>query len=82
MRRRCGQCVSEVVASHLNGPNEKTLFINAFSNRWRPGIRPTETLRPDAAGLAQIRHVAATPMELPGLDYTLLSAYFIICILY
>ena len=39
-------------------------FIQPLPNRWLPGIGPKTGARLNAAGLAQIRHVAATPIEM------------------
>ncbi|MHB1308889.1 MAG: DNA polymerase IV [Limisphaerales bacterium] len=39
-------------------------FLHPLDNHWLPGIGPQTSLRLNAAGLAQIRHVAATPLEM------------------
>ena len=39
-------------------------FLHPLPNRWLPGIGPKTGARLDAAGLAQIRQVAATPLEM------------------
>ena len=45
------------------GRQEKQ-FIQPLPNRWLPGIGPKTSARLNAAGLAKIRHVAATPVEM------------------
>ena len=60
------------IASKLNKPaafqsvpaGQEKQFIQPLPNRWLPGIGPKTSARLDAAGLAQIRHVAATPVEM------------------
>jgi DNA-directed DNA polymerase III PolC len=60
------------IASKLNKPaafenvpnGEEKHFIQPLPNRWLPGIGPKTSARLNAAGLAQIRHVAATPLEM------------------
>jgi DNA-directed DNA polymerase III PolC len=60
------------VASKLTKPSafnhiptgHETTFLHPLSNKWLPGIGPKTSLRLNAAGLAEIRHVAATPVEL------------------
>src|SRR5947207_2609843 len=39
-------------------------FLHPLPNKWLPGIGPKTSARLNAAGLAQIRHVAATPLEM------------------
>lgn len=60
------------IASKLNKPaafesvpeGHERQFIQPLPNRWLPGIGPKTSARLNAAGLAQIRHVAATPIEM------------------
>jgi DNA-directed DNA polymerase III PolC len=60
------------IASKLNKPaafesvpeGHEKQFIQPLPNRWLPGIGPKTSARLNAAGLAQIRHVAATPIEM------------------
>lgn len=60
------------IASKLNKPaafqsvpaGQEKQFIQPLPNRWLPGIGPKTSARLNAAGLAQIRHVAATPVEM------------------
>lgn len=42
-------------------------FLHPLPNRWLPGIGPKTSARLNAAGLVQIRHVAATPVEMLAL---------------
>ena len=39
-------------------------FLHPLPNQWLPGIGPKTSERLNAAGLAEIRHVAATPLEM------------------
>ncbi len=60
------------IASKLNKPaafhqvpaGGEIAFLHPLPNRWLPGIGPKTSERLNAAGLAQIQHVAATPLEL------------------
>src|SRR5208283_1838503 len=60
------------VASKLKKPNafdevppgSEMSFLQPLPNRWLPGIGPKTSARLNAAGLARIRHVAATPVEM------------------
>jgi len=60
------------VASKLTKPaafNEvpaggEAAFLHPLPNKWLPGIGPKTSVRLNSAGLAQIRHVAATPLEM------------------
>ncbi len=52
-------------AAFLTVPNgdEKT-FLHPLPNRWLPGIGPKSAVRLNAAGLAQIGQIAATPIDM------------------
>ncbi len=60
------------IASKLNKPaaflqvpaGEEKNFLHPLPNRWLPGVGPKTATRLNAAGLAEIRHIAATPLEL------------------
>ena len=39
-------------------------FLHPLANKWLPGIGPKTSVRLNAAGLVQICHVAATPLEM------------------
>ena len=60
------------IASKLTKPaacNEvpagnELLFLHPLANKWLPGVGPKTSAQLNAAGLAQIRHVAAMPLEL------------------
>src|SRR6185295_15112146 len=60
------------VASKLTKPaafNEvpaggEAAFLHPLPNKWLPGIGPKTSVRLNSAGLAQIRHVAATPLDM------------------
>jgi nucleotidyltransferase/DNA polymerase involved in DNA repair len=39
-------------------------FLDPLPNKWLPGIGPKTSARLDAAGLARICHIAATPLEM------------------
>jgi DNA-directed DNA polymerase III PolC len=59
------------IASKLHKPaafvhvpaGHETGFLHPLPNRWLPGVGPKTAERLNAAGLACIRHVAATPVE-------------------
>ena len=60
------------IASKLTKPaafnsvpaGQEAAFLRPLNNKWLPGIGPKMSARLDAAGLAQIRHIAATPLEM------------------
>ncbi len=60
------------VASKLTKPaafNEvpaggEAAFLHPLPNKWLPGIGPKTSVRLNAAGLARIEHIAATPLEM------------------
>jgi DNA-directed DNA polymerase III PolC len=45
-------------------PGKEREFLHPLPNKWLPGVGPKTSLRLNAAGLAQICHVAATPLEM------------------
>src|SRR5438477_256693 len=45
-------------------PGGEAAFLHPLPNKWLPGIGPKTSARLNSAGLAQIRHVAATPLEM------------------
>ena len=45
-------------------PGQEMPFLHPLPSRWLPGIGPKTETRLNAAGLAQIRHISATPLEL------------------
>ena len=45
-------------------PGGEAAFLHPLPNKWLPGIGPKTSVRLNAAGLACIRHVAATPLEM------------------
>lgn len=45
-------------------PGREREFLHPLPNKWLPGIGPKTSVRLNAAGLAQIRHIAATPLEM------------------
>jgi DNA polymerase-4 len=59
------------IASKLNKPaaflevpaGHEIDFLHPLPNKWLPGIGPKTAARLDSAGLEQIRHIAATPLE-------------------
>jgi len=60
------------IASKLNKPAGFTTvpagheipFLHPLPNRWLPGIGPKTATRLNSAGLAEIRHIAGTPLDL------------------
>jgi len=63
------------IASKLNKPaaflqvpsGQEIPFLHPLPNRWLPGIGPKTGARLDAAGLARIQQIAATPVDFLGL---------------
>ncbi len=45
-------------------PGGEATFLHPLPNKWLPGIGPKTSARLNAAGLAQICHVAGTPLEM------------------
>src|SRR3984957_3768701 len=45
-------------------PGHEAAFLHPLPNKWLPGIGPKTSVRLNAAGLAEIRHVAATPLSM------------------
>jgi DNA-directed DNA polymerase III PolC len=45
-------------------PGKEREFLHPLPNKWLPGVGPKMSLRLNAAGLVEIRHVAATPLEM------------------
>jgi DNA polymerase III alpha subunit/nucleotidyltransferase/DNA polymerase involved in DNA repair len=45
-------------------PGDELAFLHPLPNRWLPGVGPKLSGRLDAAGLAEIRQIAAVPAEL------------------
>jgi DNA-directed DNA polymerase III PolC len=60
------------IASKLNKPaafltvpsGGEVDFLHPLPNKWLPGVGPATAQRLNAAGLAQIRHIAATPADM------------------
>src|SRR4051812_41616823 len=60
------------IASKLNKPaafhevplGGEVAFLHPLPNKWLPGIGPKTSVRLNAAGLARISHIAATPLEM------------------
>lgn len=51
-------------AFHEVPPGQEAAFLHPLPNKWLPGIGPKTSVRLNAAGLAEIRHVAATPLSM------------------
>jgi DNA-directed DNA polymerase III PolC len=45
-------------------PGREREFLHPLPNKWLPGIGPKTSVRLNAAGLAQICHIAGTPLEM------------------
>src|SRR5208282_4591071 len=45
-------------------PGQEAAFLHPLLNKWLPGIGPKTSARLDAAGLARISHIAATPLDM------------------
>lgn len=60
------------IASKLNKPaafdevppGGEAAFLHPLPNKWLPGVGPKTSVQLDAAGLVQIRHIAAMPLEM------------------
>ena len=60
------------IASKLTKPaafnqvpaGKEILFLHPLPNKWLPGVGPKTSAQLNAAGLAQIRHIAATPLDM------------------
>jgi DNA polymerase III alpha subunit/nucleotidyltransferase/DNA polymerase involved in DNA repair len=48
-------------------PGREAVYLQPLPNQWLPGIGPKTSGRLNAAGLARIGHVAATPLEMLAL---------------
>lgn len=48
-------------------PGHEAAFLQPLPNKWLPGVGPATSSRLNAAGLPQIRHLAAMPLEMLGL---------------
>jgi DNA polymerase-3 subunit alpha len=45
-------------------PGRETFFLHPLPNKWLPGIGPKTAVRLNAAGLARIGQIAATPLDM------------------
>jgi DNA polymerase-3 subunit alpha len=45
-------------------PGREAAFLRPLANKWLPGIGPKTSIRLNAAGLAEIRHIAETPLAM------------------
>src|ERR1041385_5493126 len=60
------------IASKLTKPaafqavpaGQEIAFLHPLANKWLPGVGPKTSAQLTAAGLAQVRHIAAMPLEL------------------
>src|SRR5271167_1944951 len=48
-------------------PGNEAAFLHPLANKWLPGVGPKTSIRLNAAGLVEIRHIAAMPLEMLGL---------------
>ena len=70
----CNKLISQI-ASKLNKPaafltvatGDEKRFLHPLPNKWLPGVGPKTALRLNAAGLADIGQIAATPTDLLAL---------------
>ena len=56
--------LTKPAAFHEVPPGNEAAFLHPLANKWLPGIGPKTSMRLNAAGLAEIRHVAATPLSM------------------
>ena len=59
-----GSKLTKPAAFHQVPPGGEAAFLHPLSNQWLPGVGPKTSARLNAAGLARICHVAATPLEM------------------
>jgi len=45
-------------------PGQEAAFLHPLPNKWLPGVGPKTSIRLNAAGLAEIRHIAITPLSM------------------
>jgi len=45
-------------------PGEEKSFLHPLPNKWLPGIGPKTSVRLNSAGLAEIHHIATTPLSM------------------
>ena len=45
-------------------PGDEAAFLHSLPNKWLPGVGPKTSVRLNAAGLSEIRHVAGTPLSM------------------
>lgn len=59
--------VSKPAALREVPSGKECAFLHPLPNKWLPGIGPKTSVRLNAAGLALIRHIAATPLDMLAL---------------
>jgi len=59
--------LKKAAAFHSVPFGEEKLFLHPLSNKWLPGVGPKTSLRLNAAGLADIGQIAATPVDMLAL---------------
>ena len=62
-QRRCIQA-QQTRRFQRSAARREAAFLHPLPNKWLPGIGPKTSARLNAAGLAQIRHIAGTPLEM------------------
>ena len=56
--------LTKPAAFHEVPAGEEIIFLHPLLNKWLPGVGPATAQRLNAAGLAHIRHIAATPTDM------------------
>ncbi|HEY2953574.1 MAG TPA: DNA polymerase IV, partial [Verrucomicrobiae bacterium] len=56
--------LTKPAAFHAVPAGNEIAFLHPLANKWLPGIGPKTSAQLNAAGLAQIRHIAAMPLEM------------------
>jgi DNA polymerase III alpha subunit/nucleotidyltransferase/DNA polymerase involved in DNA repair len=56
--------LTKPAACHEVPAGHEIQFLHPLANQWLPGVGPKTSAQLNAAGLAQIRHVAAVPLDL------------------
>lgn len=51
-------------AFHEVPPGQESAFLHPLPNKWLPGVGPKTSIRLNAAGLGECRHIALTPLSM------------------
>src|SRR5207244_8654367 len=56
--------LTKPAAFHEVLPGNEAAFLHSLPNKWLPGVGPRTSVRLNAAGLAEVRPVAVTPLSI------------------